>query len=86
MPAPAESKRAAILGILDRGVSLVRQSGSHMVGKTMGARSRLITVDSSLERNPSAGLSIRASGRLESALKTAFVWYIEGRRSSDDEF
>jgi hypothetical protein len=57
-----------------------------MVGKRVGARSRLITLDKSLERNPAAGLSIRASGRLESALETAFVWYIEGRRSADDEF
>ena len=40
-----------------------------MVGRTAGAGSPPITVDKSLERNSSAGLSIRASGPAESALK-----------------
>jgi len=57
-----------------------------MAGMTAGAGSPPFTVDRILQRNPAAGLSIRASGRLESALETGFVWYIEGRRSEDDEF
>jgi hypothetical protein len=69
MPSQAESKRSANLGILDQGGSLVRSRGSHMVGRTAGAGSPPIKVDTVLQRNPAAGLSIRASRPPESTLR-----------------
>ncbi len=45
-----------------------------------------ITVDNSLERNPVAGLRIRASGTPESALRPRSRGIIEDRRLADVEF
>ena len=61
----------------NRSRSLVPSCGSHVVGKRVGARSPPMTVDKSLERNTSAGLSIgiRTGGKRTEAV---FVWSIEG--------